>query len=287
VELHHPKTAREAMEIAGLDYTVTRMPLELKTDLRHDAYASVRADSGEVLAVVGGDFKPTQNRDAFSFLDALVATHKAEYETAGVLGAGERVWLLAKLPGYIMVHGNDIVNKYLLLTNSHTDGGCVRAKLTPIRAICNNSLTSDLQFPEDTRVPPVQNAAGRYEQAARLLASTSSSYGRLDTIFNAMAAKAITALQLREYVEALVPDDTTEGDDAGRDRTRNDVLQLHESGRGAHLAQGTLWGAFNSISEYTDYKMLEDNVTGRLNSIWFGRGEQIKRKAFHLAEQML
>jgi len=62
---------------------------------------------------------------------------------------------------------------------------------------------------------------------------------------------------------------------------------LHESGRGAHLARGTLWGAFNSVAEYTDHMMLDEDSNTRLNSIWFGRGEQLKLKAFHLAERML
>jgi hypothetical protein len=33
--------------------------------------------------------------------------------------------------------------------------------------------------------------------------------------------------------------------------------------------------------------MLSGDPTNPLNSIWFGRGEQLKLKAFHLAEQML
>jgi hypothetical protein len=31
IELNHPKTARDAIKMAGLDYTVVKKPLELKT----------------------------------------------------------------------------------------------------------------------------------------------------------------------------------------------------------------------------------------------------------------
>jgi hypothetical protein len=65
------------------------------------------------------------------------------------------------------------------------------------------------------------------------------------------------------------------------------VLQLHEEGHGAKLARGTVWGAFNSVAEYTDHMMSAEDSATRLNSIWFGRGEQLKTKAFRLAQQMM
>jgi hypothetical protein len=106
-------------------------------------------------------------------------------------------------------------------------------------------------------------------------------------MFNGMAAKKITEEQLREYVQALVPDNEEAQNTARTENIRNSVLQLHESGRGAHLARWTLWGAFNSVAEYTDHMMLDEDSNTRLNSIWFGRGEQLKLKAFRLAQRML
>ena len=287
IKLNNPQTAKEAIEMAGLDYIVVKKQLASKTGLKQDTYATVRTDTNEVLGFVNESYEPIQNIDAFTFFDTLVAKDEAIYETAGVLGKGERIWILAKLPGCIKVHGNDIVNKYLLLTNSHSLNSPVQVKLTPIRVVCNNTLTSALQGAGEVQISHTPDAVRDSEQAATMLGLSNSLYEQLDVMFNSMAVRKITEAQLREYVQALVPDNEETQNTARTEKIRNSVLQLHDSGRGAHLSRGTVWGAFNSVAEYTDHMMLDEDSTTRLNSIWFGHGEQLKLKAFHLAEQMM
>ena len=286
-ELNHPRTAGEAIETAGLNYTVAKKPLTAGRGLDQDTYATMRMDTHDVLGFVKESYQPVQNIDAFKFFDALVAADEATYETAGVLGKGECIWILAKLPGYIKVHGNDIVSKYLLLTNSHDGVSQVRVRLTPIRVVCNNTLTSALQGAGDISISHTPNTVRYFEQAFALLGLSNSLYGQLDVMFNRMAAKKITPEQLREYVQALVPDNEEDQNTARTEKIRESVLQLHDSGHGANLARGTVWGAFNSVAEYTDHMMSDEDSATRLNSIWFGRGEQLKVKAFRLAQHLM
>jgi len=287
IELNCPRTAREAIRKAGLDYTVVKKPLGLKTGLDREAYATLRADTGDVLGVTSENYEPVQNIDAFTFFDALVSDDQATYETAGVLGKGECAWILAKLPGFIKVHGNDIVNKYILLTNNHDSPSQVRLKIIPIRAICNNTLTAALQGAGDLAIRRAPDTVWDSQQTAKMLTLSNFLYEELDHVFNRMAARKITPEQLRAYVQALISDKSEAQNASRTEKIRASVLQLHDSGRGASLSRGTVWGAFNSVAEYTDHLMSDEDPSVRLNSIWFGRGEQLKVKAFRLAERLM
>jgi phage/plasmid-like protein (TIGR03299 family) len=290
-ELSNLATAREAIEAAGLNYTVVKKPLKEVVELNHPAdvshrWATVRTDTGEVLGIVGDSYEPTQNRDAFAFFDNLVGTDEAIYDTAGALGHGEHIWILAKLPGFIKVRGKDIVNKYLLLSNSHDGSSPVRVKLTPVRVVCNNTLSAAFQGAGEVRIPHSSTAPKDLEQALSLLGLSNSLYGQLEVIFDRMALKKITDKQLVDYVKALVPDNEEDADKATAKKIQQTCLDMYESGQGADLSRGTLWGAFNCVTEYTDHKM-EENPDTRLASIWFGRGARLKLKAFQLAERMM
>jgi phage/plasmid-like protein (TIGR03299 family) len=287
-ELDHPSTAREAIEAAGLNFTVAKKALSTYGPLLsqfHDS-AIVRTDTGHILGIIDEAHEPIQNRDAFTFFDTLIREDEAIYETAGVLGRGEHVWLLAKLPGYLRVHGNDIVSKYLMLTNCHDGSSTVRVKISPIRLVCNNTLTSALQGTGEFLIHHTDNEEKNIAQARELLHMAHSVFEQLEVTFNRMALKTITERELLDYVRALVPDNEEAEDTARTSDIRNAVLTVHESGRGSDLARGTLWGAFNSVTEYTDHLMVDVDPAKRLESIWFGYGEQLKLKAFHLAESM-
>ena len=82
---------------AGLDYEVDSLVQTIDGIPVPQRRAVVRTDSNDVIGVVGNGYVPVQNRECFGFLDAVVAEGGLSYHTAGALGKGERIWLLAKL----------------------------------------------------------------------------------------------------------------------------------------------------------------------------------------------
>lgn len=98
--LDKPENAEEAIEAAGLNYCVKLQDLKTETGISIPSRkAVIRSDTDNVLGVVSDSYTPIQNTECFSFLDSIVAMEAVEYHTAGALGKGEKVWMLAKLPG--------------------------------------------------------------------------------------------------------------------------------------------------------------------------------------------
>jgi phage/plasmid-like protein (TIGR03299 family) len=115
-KLDQPATAREAITAAGLDYEVQLTPVTTYDGLEvPKTNAVVRYDNQTVLGLVSDRYVPVQNHQAFGFLDSVVADGGLRYHTAGALGRGEKIWMLAKLPGHIRVkNSNDLVDQFLL-----------------------------------------------------------------------------------------------------------------------------------------------------------------------------
>ncbi len=297
-KLDKPATAEEAIQAAGLDFTVSKFPLLASTNglspeshfLHVDShFATVRTDTMEVLGVVGSRYEPIQNRDAFTTFDALVGEGEAIYHTAGALGKGERIWMLAKLPDYIRVNGNDLVEKYHLLVNSHDGSSTVRVKLTPIRVVCENTLSLALSGAEqEVHIRHTLNAKEKLKEAHEILGLTNKLYSQLDAIFNRMSETKVEQQSLTDYVKTIFPENPESKDQFWVKKVHDTIFELAESGEGAEMAKGTLWGAYNAVTEYVDhYRNAKGDETQRLKSMWFGTGERIKKNALRIAVTML
>ncbi|MBN1396838.1 MAG: DUF932 domain-containing protein [Bacteroidetes bacterium] len=294
IKLDKPATAQEAIEAAHLDYFVEKRALKAVLPGKHlldvpQQFATVRMDETPVvLGTVGSRYQVIPNVAAFSFFDGLIDRDEAIYHSAGVIGKGERCFILAKLPGHIRVGKNDPLDKYVLLVNSHDGSTPTLARFTSVRVICQNTLSAALAGSEQSvSIRHTANAQQKLEEAHKILGLYNSLAAQLQFIFNRMALTKITDKQLIDYVKKLIPDNEEADSTVRTDNIRNTILELNESGRGAELARGTLWGGFNSIAEYTDHVQNSQNPQKALKSIWFGSGEQLKKRAFALAESML
>jgi phage/plasmid-like protein (TIGR03299 family) len=297
VKLESPATAAEAIKAAGLDWEVIKAPIYVKPGPKYKSvpnrFAMLRADrvsagQAHVLALVGNDYKPLQNRDAFAWFDGIVGTGAAIYHTAGALGSGERVWILAKLPGEIRVVGDDVTDKYLLLSNSHDGQSSVQVKFTPIRVVCSNTLAMALSDGPTLRVSHVASLGQRMEQVKANLGIIGKAYETIQTQFQTMASVQLDQGRLEEYLKQVLPDPQDKADDRAQKRVaeaRRSSAALFESGRGNDLpgVRGTLWAGYNGVAEYIDYRSTRQERDRRLDSIWFGSGYLTKARAFRIA----
>lgn len=245
-----------------------------------------------IFGIVSDAYTPVQNWEAFAFMDSLVEEGGIGYHTAGALGNGERVWMLAKLPTQIAVVEGDITDKYLLLTNDHRETGSVQVKFTPIRVVCQNTLTLALMDGATIRLKHHRNVKDRLLAAKEALGLIDGGYRDIEGYFKAMVRMPVKTELLQNYLKAAFP--MPEDADTKRKEmvTRDRQLAAHffEQGRGnqAKGVRGTLWAAFNGVTEMIDHRVprnLSAHVAAkrRLSSIWFGTGARVKARAYHLA----
>ncbi len=296
--LAEPATAEEAIQAADLDWEVTKVPLRvvhenISRPLK-DHFAIVRQDLWQtpdhpILGVVGKQYAPLQNREAFAFFDPIVGQNAAVYHTAGALGYGERVWILAKLPEPIRVIGEDTTDKYLLLSNSHDGSSAVQVKFTPIRVVCQNTLTMALRQGPTVRVVHNASMRDRLAQAEALLGIVNTHYQRIEEAFQEMVRVQIDQRRLNAYLQDVFPDPAEPEDEAAWKKTRahreaSERHFVHGRGNDQPGVQGTLWAAYNGIAEYVDYQLTGSRASERrLDSVWFGQGYLIKARAYDVA----
>ncbi len=296
-KLDQPATAREAIEAAGLNYRV-----DLKSLNTEDGTAVsqrkgvVRSDTGKVLGVVGNSYVPVQNYQAFGFLDAVVAEGGLRYHTAGALGNGERVWMLAKLPSQIRVkNSDDVVDKFLLLSNTHDGSTALRVYFTPIRVVCQNTLNmaEGRSVGQGIAIMHKGDLHTKIREAQRVLGLAERFYDDAEGMIETLAHHTPNPEQLRSYFEALYPD-PTDADNARAKKVRENLAQIFETGIGLDIPEikGTSWAAYNAVTEWVDhYRPARcanplDRASRRLHSSWFGTGAKLKAKAWNLALDM-
>lgn len=295
-KLDNPMTAGQAITAGGLNWEVTKEPLYFDSNIRvRGRFVTRRTDratssDGGQLGVVSHTYEVLQNKDAFSFLDPLRLGNRAVYDTVGSLDGGRRIWLLAKLPGEIKVAGEDIVDKFLLLCNSHDGSSAVRIAFTPIRVVCQNTLNLALRTAQGLWIKHYADVHDRVKEAYRLLNIVNDAYDRAGITMKAMAKVQIGTDQLKRYFEAVMPTPS----DVEQEQVR--VAQRHErwehlfaEGDGNRLpgVKGTVWAAYNGITQWTDRESFTTRLKEPLKSIWFGSGRAIKERAFSEAEKLL
>lgn len=301
-------TTAEALVAAGLDWQVELHQVEavLPDGTRlavPDRRAVVRDTDRRVLGTVGTGYTPLQNRDAFAIVEPLVAASEGVWETAGSLWGGRAVWALAKLPGEIVVRRpggiEDPVKGYLLVTNRHDGTQAVQIKLTPIRVVCRNTLGQAL-VGGALNIRHTAGVAERVRDASEQLGLVNKLTADLAEAFNAMAAKALDERQALTYFrrtlrEWATPAELTEEDAVREDvetpeslsRRLNKVLDLYEAGRGAELSRGTVWGAYNAVTELIDHETGYRSDDARVaNAILSGDGYATKARAYKNALQL-
>jgi phage/plasmid-like protein (TIGR03299 family) len=287
----------DAIVAAGLNWQVTTEPVFSGAGETLEAKLTRRSSDQSILGVVGPNYEPLQNQNAFSFFAPFIETGEATIETAGSLRQGKRVFVLAKINrDPMVVKGNDIVNKYVLLSNSHDGTLAVRVGFTPIRVVCNNTmqLAHNSAASKLIRVRHTRNVVSNLEEIRNVMNLADSEFEATAQQYRLLASKEINQQDLEKYVKLVFGKEKLgKAEDlagvvaiSGK-RLINEIQPLFEKGRGNDMPEirGTYWAAYNAISEYLQYNRGREEDT-RLDNLWFGQGAALNKKALDAAMEL-
>jgi phage/plasmid-like protein (TIGR03299 family) len=298
-KLDNPATAAEAIEAAGLNYGVELVPLFTQAGIPVPRRQGViRSDTQQILGTVGQGYAPIQNTEAFQFLDSVVAADNGglRYHTAGALGQGEKIWMLAKLPGHVRVRNTeDITDKFLLLHNSHDGSSCLRVHFTPIRVVCQNTLSIAERNGRGQGISIRHRGEleTKIQEAQRVLGLANRFYDDLQPKIDYLAGLFPSREQVGEFFSTLYPD-PVEGNKTRAENVRAELFRLFDDGVGQDIPgiRHSAWAALHAVTEYVDHRRSTrgqsdfEKTSRRLQSLWFGSGARLKQRAWDLALAM-
>jgi phage/plasmid-like protein (TIGR03299 family) len=287
----------EMIKVAGLDWRVVKVP-SYATFNDEQIYSGhdmlIRESDGQPLDMVKQNWIPVQNADAFEFFREFCDAGDMEMHTAGSLQDGKRVWCLAKVKDDFTINGQDKVDSYLLLTNPHMYGRAVDIRFTPIRVVCNNTLTLSLGQQAEYQVSLSHKKAFDPEEAKMLLGLAKDKMAKYKDMAEFLSSKRYTDESLRNYFVEVFPNQNpkTKGTlfvpsnvvefDKYASKNAKRAMEVVKTQPGANFAEGSFWQAFNAVTYMTDHELGRAADT-RLNSAWYGINKTKKVNALEKA----
>lgn len=260
------KTGEEVLEAAMLtDWDVRKLPLytfengvyvpiqdRLAVARNHPVTGSV-----DPIGIVSPRYQTVQNEELITFLDSLVDESGANYQSAGQTRGGRRVFVTMKMPDHMMIGGVDKVEKHLVVTSSHDGSGSFQVMGTPIRMECLNQLQVAIRQAGDNvfRARHTRNVTQMIGQAREALDLTFRYMDEFQAQAELMLNQEMTLAEFEKIVEREfgAPEDAAPATITRCDNKIQQMTDLFAMADTQNGIRGTVWGAFNALTEWYDH----------------------------------
>jgi len=248
-------TSSDALTISGLDWTVTQTPIYTESGHLIPNYkANVRNTDNTILGVVSDRYTVVQNKSAFEFTDSLLGAG-VKYETAGALQGGRRVWLLAKMPEQYVIN-SEVVEPYLVFSNSH-DGSCaINVAMTPVRIVCMNTLNLALRQAKRTwSTRHVGNISDKLHEAQTTLELAHNYMAELNKEIDILNTIRLSDSKVISYINELIPlpDDATDIQKKNVNQLRDDIITRYYEAPDLRVLDKNAYRFINSVSDHATH----------------------------------
>lgn len=282
----------DMMKKAGLDWEVKKFPaIAMVNGKKIDTgrQALIRTSDNKFLDMVGEDWNPVQNAEAFEFFNDFIGAGDMEMHTAGSLKGGQNIWALAKIKDSFEVVKGDKVEGYLLFSNPHQYGKTVDIRFTPIRVVCNNTLTMALNNATAIERMFKMNHRRQFDgdTVKQVLGVSKEKLATYKELSKFLSTKKYNDETIVEYFNRVFPltSNKRQKNDELASRAAKLAFEVLDSQPGNKFAPGSWWSAFNAVTYSTDH-LLGRSADTRLSSAWFGSNQKRKIEAANIAVEM-
>ena len=207
-----------------------------------------------------------------------------EMHTAGSLRNGQIVWALAKVKDSFTLNGKDQVDSYLLFSNPQMYGKSIDVRFTPIRVVCNNTLTISLKGKVEHMVKVSHRTKFDPDMAKETLGLASNKMKQYNEMAQFLTTKRYNGENIVEYFKDIFPLAAQKEGKARKDISKgaSTAIGILDTQPGAEFAPGTWWNAYNAVTFYTDH-LQGRTADARMSSAWFGPNRSLKADALEKA----
>lgn len=282
-------TPEQMLEAAGLNWSVEKVPAYATIagkQISIGQSALVRSSDDRILDVVSEDWNPVQNAEAFDFFNEFVAAGDMEMHTAGSLKQGQIVWGLAKVKESFELFKGDQIDSYLLFSNFHKYGFSTDVRFTPIRVVCNNTLTLSLNSKVERMAKISHRKIFEPGNVKEMLGIATDKLAKYKEMAQFLGSKKAKDEDIVEYFCRIFPV-TGANEKKTKEVSKNAqiAIDILHTQPGAEYAEGTWWQPFNAVTYLTDH-LAGRSADTRLTSSWYGSNKNLKTKALELAVEM-
>jgi len=283
-QVHNDLSPLQMMQKAGLDWNVKKVDAFINVgdeQIKTGQQALVRSSDNSILTNVGKGWNPVQNEQAFEFFAEYVAAGDMEMHTAGSLKGGQQVWALAKIKESFDVFGDDTVESYLLFSNPHQYGKSINVRFTPVRVVCNNTLTMSLESKADRAVAVGHRTEFNPDMVKEQLGIAHEKFAKYKEMAQFLGSRKFKVEDLLNYYNNVFPHTHTPNKVSEvntkeeMSRTAQLCLDNLETQPGAQYGEGSWWQAFNSVTYVTDH-LQGRNAENRLHTSGLDRTNSVK-----------
>lgn len=280
-------TLEEAWANSGMNWEVRQFELEANIFgnivKAPDKFMNVRMNSDYFtnpkpipLGIVGSDYKVVQNKEHWDGFVVPYAQHtNSKIETTGTLRNGRMIWFLLK-NGEVEYVKNDVIHEYFLLASSHDGSLCTTIMNTPIRVVCNNTLSAAINGCKNAyKVRHFANHQIKIEEIKKAMGFGTKFREKFDQVMESFVNLQMTSDQIHSVLdEKIFPKPIQEINpeliltmpmremekiplrtETMRQNRIEKVMELVETGMGTDIpgVRGTAYGLYQAVTEYYDH----------------------------------